>query len=46
VEIHNLKIRKEEVAVRVKEKGIGVEEKFHRNIFEGSYRINVECEDT
>jgi PAS domain S-box-containing protein len=46
IEIHILKEEEDKVAVSIRDKGIGIEEKFHSNIFKRFYRIGVEGEET
>ena len=46
IQIHVSRVGEDKVAVRVKDKGIGIDEKFHKNIFRRFYRIGVESEET
>ena len=38
--------REKEIAVRVRDRGIGIEEKYQKNIFKRFYRIGIESEET
>lgn len=46
VQIHVLNVDSDKVAVSVRDKGIGIDAKFHKNIFKRFYRIGVESEET
>lgn len=46
IQIHILKHGNDKVAVSVRDKGIGIDEKNHKNIFKRFYRIGVESEET
>ncbi|MCC8360005.1 PAS domain S-box protein [Salinimicrobium sediminilitoris] len=46
IEIHILKVDDKKVGVSVRDKGIGIDEKYHKNIFKRFYRIGVESDDT
>ncbi|WP_029037879.1 PAS domain-containing sensor histidine kinase [Salinimicrobium xinjiangense] len=46
IEIHILKVGNDKVAVSVRDKGIGIEEKDQKSIFKRFYRIEGENEDT
>lgn len=46
IEIHILREGKDKVAVSVRDKGIGIEEKDQKHIFQRFYRIEGESEDT
>jgi PAS domain S-box-containing protein len=46
VEVIVTRTEKDEVAVKVRDRGIGIEKKFQKNIFKRFYRIGVESEET
>jgi PAS domain S-box-containing protein len=46
IQIHVLKVGEDKVAVSVRDKGIGIDPKFHKNIFKRFYRIGVESKET
>ena len=46
IEIHVIKREGDRVAVSIRDKGIGIDEKDHSNIFKRFYRIGVESEET
>jgi PAS domain S-box-containing protein len=46
IQIHVIKVGSDKVAVSVRDKGIGIDAKFHKNIFKRFYRIGVESKET
>lgn len=46
IEVRILKVNDNQVAVCVKDYGMGIEKKYHKNIFKRFYRIGVKSEET
>ena len=46
VEIHVFSEGNDKVAVNIRDKGIGIDEQFHRDVFKKFYRVGVEMEET